>query len=131
MPDEKPKVKSGYQIGDRVGAIMSANKEEMRIFGYGQYMGEEVPPDNILFTGIPHSEATGGMTNPKILLDSGKVVWGCECWWGPEDQVKASIAGRKVVEFDIEQERINAKAGVPGSPRRPDPLPSIPNRAET
>ncbi len=27
--------------------------------------------------------------NPKILLDSGDVVWGCECWWGPEAEVKA------------------------------------------
>lgn len=21
--------------------------------------------------------------NPRILLDSGERVWGCECWWGP------------------------------------------------
>jgi hypothetical protein len=52
-----------------------------------------------------------GHTNPKSLLDSGKVVWGCECWWGPEDQVKASVHDRKVMEFDIEQERVKAKAG--------------------
>lgn len=19
--------------------------------------------------------------NPKITLDDGKVIWGCECWW--------------------------------------------------
>jgi len=23
--------------------------------------------------------------NPKIRLDSGGVVWGCECWWGEAD----------------------------------------------
>jgi hypothetical protein len=109
MPDEKPKVKRGYQIGDRVGAIMSADKDEVRIFGYGQYMGEEVPPPEITMFGL--SLAAMGHTNPKILLDSGKVVWGCECWWGPEDQVKASVHDRKVMEFDIEQERVKAKAG--------------------
>jgi hypothetical protein len=104
---ETPVTKSGYQIGDRVGAIASADKEEVYIFGYGQYMGDVVPPPEITFMGLSLAEL--GHTNPKILLDSGKVVWGCECWWGPEDKIKASIGSRKVTELDIEQERINAK----------------------
>jgi hypothetical protein len=24
-----------------------------------------------------------GRRNPKIVLEGGGVVWGCECWWGP------------------------------------------------
>lgn len=24
--------------------------------------------------------------NPCIHLDSGDIVWGCQCWWGPLDQ---------------------------------------------
>lgn len=24
-----------------------------------------------------------GATNPRIVLDSGKVIWGYECWWEP------------------------------------------------
>lgn len=27
--------------------------------------------------------------NPRIDLDNGKTVWGMECWWGPEDAVRA------------------------------------------
>jgi len=23
------------------------------------------------------------MTNPRIRLDDGSVIWGAECWWGP------------------------------------------------
>ena len=23
------------------------------------------------------------MTNPRIRLEDGSVIWGCECWWGP------------------------------------------------
>jgi hypothetical protein len=37
--------------------------------------------------------------NPKIVLDAGGVVWGCECWWGeatdstPQEWAK----GRRIV----------------------------------
>lgn len=41
--------------------------------------------------------------NPKILLDSGGVVWGQECYWGPADEAAEEpspdfeIGGREVV----------------------------------
>lgn len=89
-----------YKAGDRVGAIMDSSEEEVRMFGYGQYMGDEVPPPEITFMGIPIP-----FPNPKIVLDSGKVVWGCECWWGSEAQVKRMIGGRRVIEVDIEAAR--------------------------
>lgn len=34
-------------------------------------------------------------SNPKIILDDGEVVWGCECWWGPEAGY-ASFRGTRV-----------------------------------
>lgn len=92
----------------RVGAICDADKEEVRLFGYGVYEGDEVPPPGIQIFGADLHAL--GHTNPKIKLDSGKVVWGCECWWGPEEKVKATIGARKVVEVDIEQKRAEAKA---------------------
>ena len=69
--------------GGRVGAIRDANSEEVNIFGYGVYDGDKNHP----LLGFP---------NPHITLDSGCIVWGCECWWGPEEKIKASIGERKV-----------------------------------
>ena len=41
--------------------------------------------------------------NPKILLDSGDVVWGMECWWGSETKVKQMLENRKVTLVAIER----------------------------
>lgn len=78
------------EIGDRVGAIQSAKNNEVKFFGYGIYKGREIPPQNIggLNIGIP---------NPKIELDDGTIVWGCECWWGSEEKVKKIIGDRNIV----------------------------------
>ncbi len=48
--------------------------------------------------------------NPKIVLDNGKVVWGSECWWAPEEQVKRMVGSKTIVEIDIEAARNNASA---------------------
>lgn len=72
-------------IGDRVGAVLSAEGETVNLLGYGIYAGDEpVAP-----------EAGGfnfGQRNPKLVLDNGDVVWGCECWWGPENIIKEVVA---------------------------------------
>lgn len=96
MPTEK---------GQRVGAIMSVETSTCNLFGYGIYLGNEIPPPEIGCMGV--SLAQLGRENPKILLDDGKVVWGCECWWGPEEQIKAMIEKKqlKVVMVDIEEAR--------------------------
>jgi hypothetical protein len=120
----------------RVGAWLSADNEEVRLLGYGLYVGDEVPPRPMGFTaqllGVGTWEewdkvmaeslvAEGGLTedeareavakgtkikaNPKIILDDGKVVWGAECWWGPEEKMIKAVAGRRVVNVDIDEAR--------------------------
>ena len=103
-------MKGGCIPGDRVGAMMSADKEEVHLFGYGTYRGEEVPPADIRMWGVDLSEL--GHENPKILLDNGKVVWGCECWWGDEEQVRKSIGDRRVVIVDPDEARRAAANGL-------------------
>ncbi len=66
--------------GDRVGALLAVENGKAYLFGYGVYEGDEIPPLEI------NPWLNSGNPNPKIKLDSGKIVWGCECWWGPEDQ---------------------------------------------
>lgn len=78
----------------RVGAILSQNKGIVKFLGYGQYVGNVA------------CERLGGMPNPKIELDSGETVWGCECWWGPEEKIKTVLTGAvKVENVSIDQVR--------------------------
>ena len=77
-------------IGDRVGAILKADPEEVHLLGYGVYKGDEIPPDGF------------GVPNPKIELDNGDIIWGHQCWWGEEDKVKASLGDRKIIDAKVE-----------------------------
>jgi hypothetical protein len=77
------------QVGDRAGAIFRAGDGKIELFGYGIYQGEQIPDLelNVMFMGGPMEHE-----NPCILLDSGEKVYGCECWWAPEEQIKARVA---------------------------------------
>lgn len=39
--------------------------------------------------------------NPCIHLDNGSVVWGKQCWWGPEDQLKKKYEDQEWVEVPV------------------------------
>lgn len=84
------------EVGTRVGAISHDEEDAVYLFGYGIYEGMHVHPDL-------------GLENPRIKLDSGKIVWGCECWWGPEEKVRSSIGDRFIVLLDIDEERKKAQ----------------------
>jgi hypothetical protein len=114
---------SGYKAGDRVGAVESSNEKQVRLFGYGVYEGDHVRPDTVpdIFgttaelreTAIeingPEDQWTDAQRaafellarNPRIRLDSGDVVWGCQCWWGSEEKVTRSIGDREVVVVPV------------------------------
>lgn len=110
------------KVGDRVGAILSATEEEVRLLGYGVYDGEHEPPFGPM--GMPKEEfdevvaemrAEGTLpegvafyTNPRITLDDGRIVWGQQCWWGSEEGVKARIGGRRVVMVSVDGEPIGS-----------------------
>lgn len=88
--------------GSRAFAVLSANATTVSLLGFGTYVGDEVPPTPVgmhaLFSetwkewddGISDPALKGVRpTNPKIVLDDGEVVWGSECWWGPEENYDA------------------------------------------
>lgn len=87
----------------RVGAILGANQDAVEFLGYGEYVGDEVPPPEI------NPLLNVGSPNPKIVLDNGDVVWGCECWWGPEEEIKDSIKDKTIVNITIGQARQRAQ----------------------
>ncbi|MDR3672521.1 MAG: hypothetical protein P4L36_16870 [Holophaga sp.] len=45
---------------------------------------------------------------PKLVLDDGTVIWGCEAWWAEEEEVQALAQGRQVEPASIEELRRQA-----------------------
>lgn len=90
------------KIGDRVGAILSATQEEVRLLGYGVYEGEQIPSSEEHEVLNKH-----GLKNSKLKLDNNSIVWGCECWWGSEEIVKQMIGDRKVILVDIDDKDLS------------------------
>jgi hypothetical protein len=68
------------KIGSQVTALISTNNKEVLVLGRGVYVGDFEPPE-----GIP------GLKSPKIVLDNGDVVWGCECWWAETEIIDAMV----------------------------------------
>ena len=97
----------------RIGAICDADEEKktVRFFGYGIYGGRRQPPEEVYFLGEPYPE---GRLNPCMLLDNGDEVFGCECWWGSETEVKKKLEnqeklGLEIVEYPVAEYRKRAK----------------------
>jgi len=66
----------------------------VHLLGFGVFDGDQVLPEQLaLFE---------GHKNPRLTLDNGKQVWGIQCWWGAEDKIKDKIAGRNIVNTDID-----------------------------
>lgn len=68
------------EINTRVLAIESFKSGVMRSYGEGIYLGN-LFPDYEPFKSVR-------VKNPCIKLDSGKHIWGFECWWGSVDKVR-------------------------------------------
>jgi hypothetical protein len=124
--------------GTRVFALSHTAKDHTTgvdtvwIFGFGVYQGDFVFEDTTSTEPMTFRErcehnmvaipACKPMANPRILLDNGKFVWGCECWWGPEGTFAKRFQGWTVVEIDIDESRKNScGAGVPSVVRGDKP----------
>lgn len=111
------------RAAQRVFAVASADDTTVRLYGIGTYVGDHPRPGS----GPPWSEPDVAMVrsvlgddttdekvndllahmslNPKIELDSGEVVWGCECWWGDLSRYDEMVGGREVVNVSITADR--------------------------
>lgn len=88
--------------GERVAAILSSNDGVVEFIGYGVYVGDYVTHEKVAGF-MAHIARETGRVNPKIVLDNGKDVFGCECWWGPEASVRQMLESEKnVIEVDID-----------------------------
>ncbi|MHA1368224.1 MAG: hypothetical protein ACTSRA_00725 [Promethearchaeota archaeon] len=88
-----------YEPGTRVGAYIMNNMYFV-FFGFGVYEGKVMPhtveKDDFFY---PIFEYMGG--NPKIKLDSGDVIYGYECYWTPEDDMKETIKDLEKNKFKL------------------------------
>jgi hypothetical protein len=95
---------SQVPVGARVGAILKASETEVHLLGWGVYDGEHEPPFGPF--GMPLAELKRDYPdfhwrNPRITLDDGRVVWGAQCWWGPEEKTRRIIGDRVVVPAEV------------------------------
>ena len=99
---------SERRVGDRVGAVSHANELEAFVYGFGVYAGDEIPLTAAGWMGEALRQA--GVPNPKLILDNGDVVWGCECWWGSEESVRRRLGDRTIVTVSIDEAREKVRA---------------------
>lgn len=66
--------------GARVIAIQLIDGDVVYTYGRGTYTGYDKVPDGAI---VPLS--FDGEYSPRIELDRGGTVYGCQCWWGDED----------------------------------------------
>jgi len=78
-----------HTVGERVGVILGTQGKVVEIFGYGVYDGD--------LPGGP----LGSLPNPRITLDDGEVVWGCEVWWGTEQKIKNHLSAYEKAGYTI------------------------------
>lgn len=73
------------EMKSRVIAILNSTDTFVNLLGYGKYLGDVIHP-------------VYGFLTPKILLDNGDIVWGCECWWGNvEEMEKRFFDGKREI----------------------------------
>lgn len=100
-------------VGSKVGCILTRTDTEMKVLGFGQLIGYEVPPpDPILQTinAFYASAVTNNSITPKIKLENDEIVWGCECWWGPRNMIelviqRAKEEGKKIIDIKPSEAR--------------------------
>jgi hypothetical protein len=106
------------KIGTRVGAISGVTNSVARLLGYGVYEGSFLPLEatgyRALFL-LEHNKKTA-----RIRLDSGEVIYGCECIWMNENRMKKFIAPFQVETVSLTEHRLEQRATIPGE-SEPDP----------
>ena len=91
------------EIGDRVFAVQGADERTVELYGFGTYKGEQDAFDQ-LGEGMKEIFEEAGVTtffNPMIELDNGSIVFGFQCYWGPEQLFELWRSERQVVEVSL------------------------------
>lgn len=82
------------KIGDRVGAYISNRDGAVEFLGYGVISDFDIPRDGVGY--VCNAFIRENRKDAIILLDTGDVVCGCECFWSTEDAVKKTLDGQQI-----------------------------------
>ena len=93
------------EIGERVSTIRNADVDTVYTFGLGVYEGDFIPDPSL--RGIAGLLGEMKKSNPRIKLDSGEVVYGCECYWAPEAYLLNEFGTRRFVQVSIVEYRVS------------------------
>lgn len=69
--------------------------------GEGTYMGCEEPPKEVQENYV--GAYPKGETNPKIQLDTGETVWGCQCWWSLKETSERELEDYQIINVTMEE----------------------------
>lgn len=83
-------------MSDKVIAIRSSTESTVYSYGEGVLLGNLVPNQEPFLS--------AGVKNPCIKLDSGKYVWGFQCWWGPKDKMLDKFKNQTFETVEVEDE---------------------------
>lgn len=90
-------------VGTRVVAFSHREGKRVYIFGKGAYEGDFDPEEAVgELADLCRME---GFKSPRIRLDDGQVVYGCECWWCEETDIEGELEGFEIVNVDIKDRR--------------------------
>jgi len=91
-----------FRTGMRLVALHDETDEHVEIIGSGQYIGKMVPDES-----SSSSEQLRELDIPDntIELDDGCLVYECECYFLPEEELEDYLGGRDRVYIDIDQIR--------------------------
>jgi hypothetical protein len=91
------------EVGERVGVILGTEEKVIQFLGYGTYEGSFVPPPGVEIFGVDLNK--GKITNPRLKLDNGDIVWGCQVWWGREEHIKNHLEEYRNQGYVVENVR--------------------------
>lgn len=95
------------KIGDRIFALSHTDETKAYVFGEGTYAGEAVPLEAI---GVfANAMKDMGIKSPKIELNNGEVVYGCECWFGDVKLMLKKIGDKEHVQITAREMRESRK----------------------
>lgn len=86
------------EVGYRVIAVEGTNARRTKLFGHGVYVGDLNIPAGTM-TCLGKLEWGPPVRNPCIVLDSGAVVWGTQCWWSTIEEWEHKVDPTRPVVF--------------------------------
>ena len=92
------------KTNNRVYVVYSLDDDVVESFGLGTYLCQAVPDETAMGLMADFCRQQKREV-PKIQLDSGEIIWGCECYFDSEEFMKKVIHGKEIKMVNIEELR--------------------------